>query len=163
MNKNWIILALAITVILTLGVFVLPGFIHKDSDTSSNNSSQITSQETNISDNNAPTEGDDMNNFQSITMDEATKIFANKGDYIILDVRHADEYAAGHIPSAINYANEDISTDKIDVLKDLDQTIYVYCRSGRRSKEAASKLAAIGYTNIIECGGIIDYRGSLEQ
>ncbi len=108
-------------------------------------------------------EGENMASYKSITMDEAKEIFKTEGDYIILDVRRADEYADGHIPGAINYANEDISDSPIDVLPNMEQTIYVYCRSGRRSKEASSKLAAIGYTNIIEFGGIIDWTGDIEQ
>ncbi|MBO5451011.1 MAG: rhodanese-like domain-containing protein [Lachnospiraceae bacterium] len=101
--------------------------------------------------------------YTSITMEEAKDIFQNSGDYIILDVRRADEFSEGHIPGAINYANEDILQDKPEVLPDLEQTIYVYCRSGRRSKEAADKLVQMGYTNIIEIGGILDWNGELEK
>ncbi|MCR4619051.1 MAG: rhodanese-like domain-containing protein [Lachnospiraceae bacterium] len=101
--------------------------------------------------------------FKSITMDEAKEIFKTPGDYIILDVRRADEYASGHIPGAINVANEDISTSQPAELPELDKVIYVYCRSGRRSKMASSKLAAMGYTNIIEFGGIIDWTGETEK
>ena len=101
--------------------------------------------------------------YTSITMEEAKDIFQNSGDYIILDVRRADEFSEGHIPGAINYANEDILQDKPEVLPDLEQTIYVYCRSGRRSKEAADKLVQMGYTNIIDIGGILDWNGELEK
>lgn len=101
--------------------------------------------------------------YTSITMEEAKTIFENPGDYIILDVRRADEFSEGHIPGAINYANEDILQDKPEMLPDLEQTIYVYCRSGRRSKEAADKLVQMGYTNIIEIGGILDWTGELEK
>ena len=101
--------------------------------------------------------------YTSITMEEAKTIFENPGDYIILDVRRADEFSEGHIPGAINYANEDILQDKPEMLPDLEQTIYVYCRSGRRSKEAADKLVQMGYTNIIEIGGILDWTGVLEK
>ena len=101
--------------------------------------------------------------YTSITMEEAKDIFQNSGDYIILDVRRADEFSEGHIPGAINYANEDILQDKPEMLPDLEQTIYVYCRSGRRSKEAADKLVQMGYTNIIEIGGILDWTGELEK
>ena len=107
--------------------------------------------------------GEKKMTYTSITMDEAKDIFQNSGDYIILDVRRADEFAEGHIPGAINYANEDILQDKPEVLPDLEQTIYVYCRSGRRSKEAADKLVQMGYTNIIEIGGILDWTGVLEK
>lgn len=101
--------------------------------------------------------------YTSITMEEAKDIFQNSGDYIILDVRIADEFSEGHIPGAVNYANEDILQDNPEVLPDLEQTIYVYCRSGRRSKEAADKLVQMGYTNIIEIGGILDWNGELEK
>ena len=101
--------------------------------------------------------------FTSITMEEAKDIFATEGDYIILDVRRADEFSQGHIPGAINIANEDIIDTEPAELKDKNQTIYVYCRSGNRSKQASAKLAAMGYTNIVECGGIIDWTGEVEK
>ena len=101
--------------------------------------------------------------FTSITMEEAKDIFATEGDYIILDVRRADEFSQGHIPGAINIANEDIIDTEPAELKDKNQTIYVYCRSGNRSKQASAKLAAMGYINIVECGGIIDCTGEVEK
>jgi rhodanese-related sulfurtransferase len=70
-------------------------------------------------------------------MDEAVTMMAQETGYIILDVRRPDEFAAGHIPGAINVANETIDTAEISELPDKDQLIMVYCRSGRRSKEAA--------------------------
>lgn len=103
----------------------------------------------------------DMAEYTSITMDEAKKIFETEGDYLILDVRTAGEYASGHIPGAINVANEDIKDIEPAQLPEKDQVIYVYCRSGNRSKQAAAKLAAMGYTNIIEIGGIMDWTGDL--
>lgn len=101
--------------------------------------------------------------YTSISMEEAKEAFAAPGNYIILDVRRADEYAEGHIPGAINVANEDIGDEMPSELPNLDQVIYVYCRSGRRSKEASSKLAALGYTNIYEFGGILDWDGEIEK
>lgn len=101
--------------------------------------------------------------YQSITMEEAKDIFAQEGDYLILDVRRADEFSEGHIPGAVNVANEDILTAEPEELPDKEQVIYVYCRSGRRSKEAAAKLAELGYTNIVECGGILDWTGDVEK
>lgn len=100
--------------------------------------------------------------YTSITMEEAKEIFKEKGDYIILDVRRADEFAEGHIPGAIHIANEDIIDTEPEGLPDKEQTIYVYCRSGNRSKQAASKLVAVGYTHVIECGGILDWTGEIE-
>ena len=106
---------------------------------------------------------DDMNKFSQITMDEAKEIFETPGDYIILDVRRADEYAGGHIPGAINVANESINDTCPEELPDMNQTIYVYCRSGNRSKQASEKLVSLGYTNIIEFGGILDCTGEIEN
>ncbi len=83
--------------------------------------------------------------------------------YIILDVRRPDEYAEGHIPNAINVPNESIGDKEIPVLPDKSQLILVYCRSGRRSKEAAGKLSKLGYTNIVEFGGILDWDGEIEK
>lgn len=107
--------------------------------------------------------GNNVAEYTSITMEEAKEVFAAAGGYVILDVRRADEFAGGHIPGAINIANEDIISNPPAELPDMNQVIYVYCRSGRRSKEAASKLAAMGYTNIIECGGILDWTGEITE
>ena len=101
------------------------------------------------------------NTYRSITMDEAVDMMAKENGYIILDVRRPDEFAEGHIPGAINVANETIGTDEIPELPDKDQLIMVYCRSGRRSKEAAEKLVKLGYTNIVEFGGILDWKGEI--
>ena len=84
-------------------------------------------------------------------------------EYILLDVRREDEYAEGHIPGAINIANEEIGSDRPEGLPDLNQIIFVYCRSGRRSKEASKKLADLGYTQVYEFGGIIDWTGEIEK
>lgn len=99
--------------------------------------------------------------YRSITMDEAISMMEKEIGYIILDVRRPDEFAAGHIPNAVNVPNETISASKITELPDKDQLIMVYCRSGRRSKEAAEKLIKLGYTNVIEFGGILDYTGEI--
>ncbi len=101
--------------------------------------------------------------YRRIGMDEAQKMMAEETDYIILDVRRADEFAAGHIPGAIHVANESIGTSEIPELPDKNQLILVYCRSGRRSKEASQKLADLGYTNIVEFGGILDWPGEIEK
>lgn len=103
----------------------------------------------------------EMAEFRSITMEEAKDIFKESGDYIILDVRRADEFAAGHIPGAINVANESIVDEAPSELPDMNQIIYVYCRSGNRSKQASAKLAAMGYNNIIEFGGILSWTGEV--
>ena len=86
-------------------------------------------------------------------------VSAVKKSAILIDVRSAEEFAQDHIPGAINIPNETIGTAEIPELPDKDQSILVYCRSGNRSKQASEKLAALGYTNIVEFGGINDWHG----
>ena len=97
--------------------------------------------------------------YRQVNMDEAITMMEEEAGYIILDVRTPEEFAEKHIPGAINVANETIGTDEIPELPDKDQLILVYCRSGNRSKQASEKLVALGYTNIVEFGGINDWPG----
>ena len=97
--------------------------------------------------------------YRQINMDEAITMMEEESSYMILDVRTPEEFADKHIPGAINIPNETISTEEIPELPDKDQLILVYCRSGNRSKQASEKLAALGYTNIVEFGGINDWPG----
>ena len=101
--------------------------------------------------------------YRQITMDEAIVMMETERDYIILDVRRPDEFADKHIPGAICIPNETIGTAEIPELPNKDQLILVYCRSGRRSKIAAEALAELGYTNIKEFGGIIDWPYEVEK
>ena len=107
--------------------------------------------------------GSSSSGYRQISMDEAVKMMRDEKDYIILDVRRPDEFTEGHIPGAINVPNEEIGTTEIAELPDKSQLILVYCRSGRRSKEASEKLVKLGYTNIVEFGGIQDYEGEIEK
>ena len=103
--------------------------------------------------------------WKQIGMEEAMELMKTEEDYIILDVRRADEFASGHIPGAVNLANEVIGEDDAAVeavLPDKDQLILVYCRSGNRSKQASQKLADMGYTRVVEFGGILDWPGEIE-
>ena len=99
------------------------------------------------------------NSYRQISMEEAVTMMEEESDYIILDVRTEEEYCEKHIPDAINIPNETIGFGEIEELPDKDQLILVYCRSGNRSKQAAEKLAELGYTNIVEFGGINDWTG----
>ena len=80
-----------------------------------------------------------------------------ESDYIIVDARTEEEYAEGHIPGAILIPEYEIADRAQSELPDKDQLILVYCRSGRRSKIASQALADLGYTNVKEFGGIIDW------
>ena len=95
--------------------------------------------------------------YMNITAQEAKKIMDTEQDYIILDTRTQEEYDEGHIPGAIVISHEEIKEKAESVLKDKNQLILVYCRSGRRSKLASEDLVELGYTNIKEFGGIIDW------
>ena len=99
--------------------------------------------------------------YRQVNMDEAITMMEEGSGYIILDVRTPGEFEEKHIPGAINVANETIGTDEIPELPDKDQLILVYCRSGNRSKQASEKLVALGYTNIVEFGGINDWPGEI--
>jgi len=100
--------------------------------------------------------------YVNITSDEAKQIMDSEEGYIILDVRTKDEYDQGHIPGAILIPDTEIKAKAEEVLTDKDQLILVYCRSGRRSKLAAEALVGLGYTNIKEFGGIIDWPYEVE-
>ena len=99
--------------------------------------------------------------YKQITQEEAKEMMAKDDGHIIVDVRRQDEYDEGHIPGALLIPNESITDKKPDELPDLNQIILVYCRSGRRSKEASQKLADIGYTNVYEFGGINTWTGEI--
>lgn len=92
--------------------------------------------------------------YQQVNSEQAIKMMAENEGYIILDVRTPAEYHEGHIEGAINVPNEEINDKEIKRLPDKNQMIFVYCRSGNRSKDASEKLVKLGYTNIIEFGGI---------
>ena len=95
--------------------------------------------------------------YVNITAEEAKQIIDTEECYIILDVRTQEEYDQGHIPGAILIPDTEIKAKAENVLTDKEQMILVYCRSGRRSKLAAETLVELGYTNIKEFGGIIDW------
>ena len=98
----------------------------------------------------------------NITAEEAKKLMDSESGYVILDVRTEQEYAEGHIPGAILIPDYEISEKAESVLTDKDQLILVYCRSGRRSKNAAAQLEEMGYTRIREFGGILDWHYETE-
>ncbi len=96
-----------------------------------------------------------------IDQETAKEMMERDDGHIVIDVRRQDEFDSGHIPGAVCIPNESIETTPPVLLSDPDQVILVYCRSGRRSKEAAQKLADMGYRNVYEFGGIIDWSGEI--
>lgn len=95
--------------------------------------------------------------YMNITAQEAKEIMDTRNDYVILDTRTQEEYDEGHIPGAILIPYDEIKEKAEGILTDKNQLILVYCRSGRRSKIAAEDLVTLGYTNIKEFGGILDW------
>lgn len=105
-----------------------------------------------------------MKTFKSVSMDEGLKLMREDKNFVLLDVRTPEEFLAGHIPGAVQLTNEIFTkSDAEKILKDKKQNIYVYCRSGRRSKQSSQKLIDFGYVNVIEIGGIISYSGKIEK
>ena len=100
--------------------------------------------------------------YVNITAAEAKEIMDSQEGYIILDTREQEEYDEGHIPGAMLIPHHEILEKAEGILTDKDQLILVYCRSGRRSKLAAEDLVKLGYTNIKEFGGIIDWPYEVE-
>ena len=110
------------------------------------------------------TDGDGMTerSYTQISQEDAKEMMTRDDGHIIVDVRRQDEYDSGHIPGAVCILNESITAGiKPEGLPDTDQIILIYCRTGRRSKEAAQKLFDTGYTNIYEFGGILDWTGEV--
>ena len=104
---------------------------------------------------NAPAE------YRMISMDEAITMMETEEDYLIVDVRTYEEFAQGHIPGALNVPNESIGKEPPLLLPDKNQLIMIYCRSGNRSRQASQKLVDMGYSNVVEFGGIIDWPGEV--
>ena len=103
-------------------------------------------------------DGNNKNVYEQITPDEAKALMDSEEGYIILDVRTPEEFAERHIEGAILIPDYEIGEKAESILTDKEQLILVYCRSGRRSKNAANELATLGYTNIKEFGGINDWK-----
>ena len=141
MNKKII---LTVTVII-LTAAVLAGCIQKT------NKEQTEATQVNIG------------TYYQISQDEAKRIMDEERDYIIVDAREQSEYDEGHIQGAIVIPYTEIEQKAEELLPNKTQLILVYCRSGRRSKIAAQSLANMGYTNVKEFGGIIDWQYGIEK
>ena len=97
--------------------------------------------------------------YRQIDQETAKQMMAQDDGHLVVDVRRFDEYRSGHIPGAICIPNESIDRERPEELADPEQILLIYCRSGRRSKEASEKLAALGFSNVYEFGGILDWTG----
>lgn len=102
-----------------------------------------------------------VRSYLQIDQETARQMMAQDDGHVIVDVRRLDEYESGHIPGAICIPNESIGAEQPEELPNRFQTILIYCRSGNRSKQAAEKLFRMGYANVYEFGGIIDWTGEV--
>lgn len=103
---------------------------------------------------NATNNSSNFSSYQQVDAETAKKLMDTEDDYVILDARTQAEYDEGHIPGAILIPHDTVTTAAEDALPDKDQLILVYCRSGNRSKQASQTLVDLGYTNVVEFGGI---------
>lgn len=130
-----------ISVIITMGVITMTSCKESSgSDVSSETSTAVTEK-----------------SYEQISQEEAKSLMDSEQDCIILDVRTAEEFNESHIEGAIFIPDYEIGEKAEKILTDKEQLILVYCRSGRRSKNASAELAEMGYTNVKEFGGIIDW------
>ena len=135
-----------ITVIIILVIIVVIGIFLKNRNSKGDNKNTVKDA-----------------NIQYVSMNDIEKIMNENENYIILDVRTIEEYNDGHIPNAICIPNETIDENVVNKLPNKEQLILIYCRSGNRSKQATKKLKDLGYLNLIEFGGIIDWPGEIEK
>lgn len=135
-----------ITVIIILVIIVVIGIFLKNRNSKEDNKNTVKDA-----------------NIQYVSMNDIEKIMNENENYIILDVRTIEEYNDGHIPNAICIPNETIDENVVNKLPNKEQLILIYCRSGNRSKQATIKLKDLGYLNLIEFGGIIDWPGEIEK
>lgn len=105
--------------------------------------------------------GQEQGQVRTVSGDEALQMMESESDYAIVDVRTPEEFAEGHIPDALNIPLDTIAGELVAELPDKDQLIMIYCRSGNRSATAASQLAAMGYTNVVDFGGIKSWPGEV--
>ena len=146
-----------ITIIVAVMLVLAGCSCSKEADNTAN-----TSTSTNVNEENKNMTANNKT-YKQISQEEAKEMMKKDDGHIIVDVRRQDEYDNGHIVGAILIPNESIGTSQPDPLKDLDQIILVYCRTGNRSKQAAQKLADMGYTNVYEFGGINTWDGDVVQ
>ena len=107
--------------------------------------------------------GSNSNSYQQVDAEAAKELMDTEDDYVILDARTQTEYDEGHIPGAILIPHDTVATAAENALPDKDQLILVYCRSGNRSKEASQALVDLGYTNVVEFGGINSWPYEVEK
>ena len=112
---------------------------------------------------NATNDGSNSSSYQQVNAETAKELMDTEDDYVILDARTQAEYDEGHIPGAILIPHDTVATAAENALPDKDQLILVYCRSGNRSKQASQTLVDLGYTNVVEFGGINSWPYEVEK
>ena len=151
MNRRTFLIAASLTSIVSLagltGCFGAPA---NGNGNGNGNGSDATNDSSNSS------------SYQQVDAETAKELMDTEDDYVILDARTQAEYDEGHIPGTILIPHDTVATAAEDALPDKDQPILVYCRSGNRSKQASQALVDLGYTNVIEFGGINNWPYEVE-
>lgn len=140
--------SLTAILVLMLAASVLTGC---QSKTSTDNPSSANISDSSVTD---KSEAKNSDGYRQVDAEEAKRIMDEETGYIILDVRTEQEYSEGHIPGAVLLPDYEVSERAEELLPDKEQLILVYCRSGNRSRGASAALAKLGYTNVVEFGGI---------
>ncbi|NTU89258.1 MAG: rhodanese-like domain-containing protein [Actinobacteria bacterium] len=137
-------------------LFIALGLVFALSACSGSTGTSDSSQQSSSTTTETPSSGTKAE-YKKLSAEEAKARMDSGGEVLVVDVRTEEEYAQAHIPGAILIPNETITDTPPAQLPDFDAEILVYCRSGNRSKQAATKLIAMGYTNVYDFGGIIDW------
>ena len=101
--------------------------------------------------------------YMNINAEKAKEMMENLEEFVLLDARSEEEFSEGHIPGAIVIPHDEIEERAESEIPEKDVPVFVYCRSGRRSKIAAEALVSLGYSEVYEFGGIIDWPYEIEK
>lgn len=153
MNRRTFLIAASLASIVSLAG--LTGCFGAAADSNGNgNGNGNGNSNSNSNGSNATNDSSNSSSYQQVDAETAKELMDTEDDYVILDVRTQAEYDESHIPGAILIPHDTVATAAEDALPDKGQLILVYCRSGNRSKQASQALVDLGYTNVVEFGGI---------
>ena len=156
-----VVVALALPLLVSCGKKAESAETSKATETTVSTAAAETSSSAETSATGESKEEQETMGYQTIDQDTAREMMAQDDGHILLDVRTKEEYDAGHIPGAVLLSNEDIQGTRPEILKDLDQPILIYCRSGHRAGLAADKLSKLGYRKVYNFGGVMTWTGEL--
>lgn len=156
--KRWIIIAIVLVLIIAGSIIWYTMSKSHDQNTNSSVTDITDNSDSSIS----QSVSQEVSSFQIISQEKAKQMI-DSGNVIIVDVRRQDEYDAGHIPGAILIPNESINDTAPKDLPDKDAVLLIYCRTGIRAKDTSQKLSDLGYTQVYDIGGIVDWTYETER